>query len=65
MRLSNKLNFAKLKSFKIIKVLDPVIYKLDFSDSMRVIRIRHVSVLKLVDPEALLIEDILNINLKS
>ena len=65
MRLSNKLNFAKLKSFKITKVLDPVIYKLDFSDSMRIIRIRHVSVLKLVDPEAPLIEDILNINLKS
>ena len=33
MRLSNKLYFTKLESFKIIKVLELVIYKLDLPDS--------------------------------
>ena len=32
---------------------------------MKIMRIRHISVLELVDPEAPLIENILNINLKS
>ena len=32
---------------------------------MKIIRIRHISVLKLVDPEAPLIKNILDINLKS
>ena len=40
-------------------------YKLDFSDSMRIIRIRHISVLELVNSKASLIKNILNINLKS
>ena len=63
--LSNKLNFAKLKSFKILKVLEPVMYKLNLSDSIKIIRIKHILVLKLADPEAPLIKDILNINSKS
>ena len=40
-------------------------YKLDLLDSIKITRIRHISILKLVDPEAPLIKDILNINLKS
>ena len=62
---SNKLDFAKLGSFRILRVLGPVIYKLDFPDSIKIMRIRHISVLKLADPGALLIENIPNINLKS
>ena len=65
MRLCNKLDFVKLGSFKIIKVLGLIIYKLYLSDSMRITRIHHVLVLKLVDPEAPLIKNILNINFKS
>ena len=64
-RLSNKLNFAKLKPFKIIKVLGLVTYELDLLDSIKIIKIRHISVLKLADPEAPLMEDILDINPKS
>ena len=64
-RLSNKLNFAKLESFKIIKVLGLVIYKLDLLDSMKIMRIRYILVLELVNLEIPLIEDIPDINLKS
>ena len=64
-RLSNKLNFAKLEFFKILKILEPVIYELDFSDSIKIIKIRYILVLELVDLEALLIKNILNINPKS
>ena len=65
MWLSDKLDFAKLEPFKILKVLEPVTYKLDLPDSIKIIRIRHVSVLKLADPEAPLMEDMLDINPKS
>ena len=65
MRLSDKLDFAKLEFFKIIKVLDPVTYKLDFLESMRITRIHHILVLELVDPEASLIKNIPDINPKS
>ena len=64
-RLSDKLDFAKLKPFKILRILGPVIYELNLPDSIKIIKIRHVSVLKLVDLEAPLIEDILDINPKS
>ena len=64
-RLSNKLNFAKLRFFKILKVLEPVIYKLDLLDSMRIIKIYYILVLKLVDLEAPLIENIPDIDPKS
>ena len=64
-RLSNKLNFAKLGFFKILRVLEPVIYKLDLLDSIKIIRIKYVLILKLADPEAPLIKDILDINFKS
>ena len=40
-------------------------YELDFPDSIRIMRIRHILVLKLVDPEAPLIKDIPDINSKS
>ena len=62
---SDKLDFVKLESFKIIRVLEPVIYKLDLSDSMKITRIRHILVLKLVDLEVPLIKNILNIDPKS
>ena len=61
-RLSNKLNFAKLKLFKILQVLGLITYKLDLPDSMKITRIKHVSVLKPVDSEAPLMEDMLDIN---
>ena len=65
MRPSNKLNSVKLKSFRVLKVLKPVIYKLDLPDSIRITRICYILVLKLVDPEVLLIENIPDINPKS
>ena len=64
-RLSNKLNFTKLEFFKIIKVLGPVTYKLDLSDSIKITKIRHILVLKLANPETPLMENISDINLKS
>ena len=65
MRLSNKLDFARLGPFKIIKVLGPVTYKLDLLDSMRITRIHYVLLLELVDPEAPLMENMPDINPKS
>ena len=65
MRLSDKLDFAKLKFFKIIKVLGLITYKLDLPDSIKITRIRHILILELIDPEAPLIMDIPDINLKS
>ena len=40
-------------------------YKLDLPDSMRIIGIYYILVLKLVNPETLLIKNIPDINLKS
>ena len=40
-------------------------YKLDFPDSMRIIKIQYILVLGSADPEAPLIKNILNINSKS
>ena len=65
MRPSNKLDFAKLGPFKIIRVLELVIYKLDLLDSMRITKIYYILVLELEDPEASLIKNILNIDPKS
>ena len=65
MRLSNKLDFTKLEPFKVLKVLGLVMYELDLSDSIKIMRIRYVSVLKLVDLEVPLIKNIPDINLKS
>ena len=39
MRLSDKLDFAKLGLFNILRVLGPVIYKLDLPDSIKITRI--------------------------
>ena len=64
-RPSDKLDFTKLKLFKILKVLGLIIYKLDLPDSMKITRIRHVSVLKLVDLEAPLIKNIPDIDPES
>ena len=65
MRLSDKLNFVKLGPFRILKVLGPVTYKLDLPDSIKVTKIKHVSILKLVDSEVPLIKDVPNIDFKS
>ena len=64
-RPSNKLNFIKLDFFKIIKVLGLIMYKLHLLESMRITQIHHILVLELIDPEAQLIKNILDINLKS
>ena len=48
-----------------MRVLELIIYKLDFSDSMKIIRIRYILVLELVDPETPLMKDIPDIDLKS
>ena len=64
-KLSDKLDFTKLEPFKIVKVLGPVTYKLNLPDSIRITQICYILVLKLADPEAPLIENILNINFKS
>ena len=65
MRPSSKLDFAKLKLFKILRVLRLIIYKLNFSDNIRITRMYYILVLKLIDLEVSLIKNILNINLKS
>ena len=39
MKLSNKLDFTKLEPFKIIKILELVLYILDLPDSIRITRI--------------------------
>ena len=64
-RPSDKLDFAKLGSFKILKILELVMYELDLPGSMKIIRIRHVSVLESADPEAPLIKDIPDIDPES
>ena len=65
MRLSDKLDFTKLKFFKILKALGPVTYKLNLSDSMRITRIHYILVLKLADLEAPLMKDISDIDPKN
>ena len=65
MWLSNKLDFAKLELFKILKILELITYKLNLPDSIKIIRIRYILILKLADPEAPLMEDIPDINFKS
>ena len=65
MRLSDKLDFAKLEPFKIIKVLELITYELDLLDNMRITRMRHILVLEPADPETPIIENIPDINPKS
>ena len=50
---------------KILKVLEPVTYKLNLPDSMRITRIQYILVLKLADSEVPLMENIPDINPKS
>ena len=59
------MDFVKLGLFKVVKILGLVIYKLDLLDSIRITRIYYILVLELVDPEAPLIKNILDINPKS
>ena len=62
---NNKLDFAKLGLFRVLKVLESVTYKLDLLESMRITKIQYILILKLADPEAPLIENIPDIDLKS
>ena len=55
----------KLRFFKIIKALGPVIYKLDLPNNIQITWIHHILVLELADPEAPLIKNIPDINPKS
>ena len=64
-RPSNKLNFIKLGPFKIIRVLELVIYKLDLPDSIRITRIYYILVLTLVDSEVSFMKDVPDSNPKS
>ena len=59
------MDFAKLELFKILRVLELVIYKLDLPESIRIIRIYYILVLKLADLEVPLIKNIPDINFKS
>ena len=43
-------------------ILELIIYKLNFPDSIKIIRICHVSVLKLVDSEIFLIKNMPDID---
>ena len=54
-----------LKSFKVLRVLGLVIYKLDLLDSIKITRIYYILILKLVDPEAPLIKNMPDIDPKS
>ena len=65
MRPSNKLDFIKLELFRVLKILEPITYKLNLPDSIRITKIRHILVLKSADPEAPLIKDIPDIDPKS
>ena len=65
MRPSNKLDFTKLGPFRVLKVLELVMYELDLPDSIRIISIRHILILKLADLEAPLIKDVPDIDPKS
>ena len=49
----------------MMKILDLITYELDLPDSIRITKIRHILILKLVNPEVSLIKNILNINFKS
>ena len=59
------MNFTKLGSFKILKILEPVTYKLNLPDSIKITKIQHISVLELADLAAPLIEDVPDIDPKS
>ena len=59
------MDFARLGPFKIVRILGPIIYKLELPDRMKITRIRYISVLKLADLEASFIENIPNIDPKS
>ena len=59
------MNFTKLGSFKILKILEPVTYKLNLPESIKITKIQHISVLELADLAAPLIEDVPDIDPKS
>ena len=50
-RLSNKLNYIKLKSFKILKTKRLINFKLNLLTSMRIHSVFHIFLLKSADPD--------------
>ena len=56
---------AKLGLFKILKILEPITYKLNLLNSIRITKIRYILVLEIVDPEASLINNIPEIDPES
>ena len=65
MRPSDKLDFIKLGFFKTIRVLGPVIYKLDLPDSIRITKICYILVLELADLDTALMENMPDIDPES
>ena len=64
-RSSDKLNFAKLELFWIIKVLEPLIYKLKLLEYIKILYIQYISILEPADPDIPVIEDIPDIDPES
>ena len=64
-RPSDKLNFTKLEPPKIVKILELIKYKLDLLVGMWITQIRYILIFELADPEASLVQNILDINPKS
>ena len=53
-RLNNKLDYTKLKLYRVKKILRPVNYKLNLSKKIRIYLSFYVSILELVNPETLI-----------
>ena len=61
-RLSNKLDYTKLESFKIKKILRSVNYELDLLIKIRIYLSFHISILKLINLDTLVQINPLNID---
>ena len=53
-KLNNKLDYTKLRSFKIKKILKLINYKLDLLIKIRIYLSFYILILKLVNPETLI-----------
>ena len=50
-RSSNKLNYTKLESYRVLRFKKSVNYELELSKSMRIHSVFHISILELADSE--------------